>query len=190
MSSRNSLKDQMELNGQGIAACADSAKEREDIDASRKKRRRVQADQRATELAEELYRVFFKVFLVLGRRDPGGVLPGDLTLAQLSILMTLQERGPMRMTVLAAQQHVRTPTATVAIRRLEKLGLVERSRDSADLRAVFVKITPHGHAICCDALASRHVQLAAMLKTLSPEDRANLNEAMSPLERLAHQGNV
>jgi DNA-binding MarR family transcriptional regulator len=145
------------------------------------------ADQRAAALAEELYRVLFEVFLVLGRRDPGGVLPGDLTLAQLSILMTLQERGPMRMTALAAHQRFRTPTATVAIRRLEKLGLVDRSRDATDLRAVVVGITPHGHTICCNALATRHVQLAAMLKALNPEDHASLNEAMAPLERLASQ---
>lgn len=149
----------------------------------------MQADQeRAAALAEELYRVLFQVFLVLGRRDPcGGVLPGDLTLAQLSFLMTLQDGGPMRMSALAAHLRVRTPTATVAIRRLEKLGLVERSRELGDLRAVVVKITPHGHSICSDALASRHVQLTKMLKVLSPEDHASLTEAMSPLERLADQ---
>src|ERR1700761_9074383 len=150
----------------------------------------MQADQRAAALAEELYRVLFEVFLVLGRRDPGGVLPGDLTLAQLSILMTLQERGPMRMTALADHQRVRTPTITVAIRRLEKLGLVDRSDDPTDLRAVVVRITPQGHAMYCDALTTRHVQFAKMLKSLSPEDRVSLNEAMSPLERLARQGNV
>jgi DNA-binding MarR family transcriptional regulator len=125
----------------------------------------------------------------LGRRDPGGILPGDLTLAQLSILMALQECGPMRMTALACHQRVRTPTVTVAIRRLEKLGLVERSHDPTDLRAVVVEITPHGHAMRRNALTTRHTQLAAMLTTLSPEDRASLNEALSPLERLASQGN-
>jgi DNA-binding MarR family transcriptional regulator len=149
-----------------------------------------QPGQRAAALAEELYRVLFEVFSVLGRRDPGDILPGDLTLAQLSILMTLQERGPMRMTALAAHQRVRSPTTTVAIRRLEKLGLVERSRDPTDLRAVVVRITPHGHATRCNALATRHVQFAAMLTTLSPEDRASLNKAVSPLDRLAGQGNI
>ena len=150
----------------------------------------MQPVQPAAVLAEELYRVLFEVFSVLGRRDPGGILPGDLTLAQLSILMTLQERGPMRMTTLAARQRVRTPTTTVAIRRLEKLGLVDRSRDPTDLRAVVVRITPHGHAMRCNALASRHVQFAAMLTTLSPEDRASLNKVLSPLDRLASQGNI
>lgn len=148
----------------------------------------LQADQQVPALAEELYRVLFEVFLVLGRRDPcGSVLPGDLTLSQLSILMALQEGGPMRMTALAAQLRVRTPTATVGIRRLEKLRLVERSHDPSDLRAVVVAITPHGRSICCEALASRQVQLAEMLKVLSAEDHASLTEAMSSLERLADQ---
>jgi DNA-binding MarR family transcriptional regulator len=147
------------------------------------------ADERATALAGELHKVLSEVFQVLGRRDPGGVLPGDLTLAQLSILMALHECGPMRMTALASHQRVRTPTVTVAIRRLEKLGLVDRSHDPTDLRAVVVAITPHGHAMRCNALATRHMQLAAMLTTLTPEDRASLNEALSPLERLASQRN-
>lgn len=149
-----------------------------------------QPDQQAAALAEELYGVLCDVFSVLVRRDPGGIPPGDLTLAQLSILMTLQERGPMRMTALAAHQRVRTPTVTVAIRRLEKLGLVDRSCDPADLRAVVVRITPHGHAMRCNALATRHLQFGAMLTTLSPEDRACLNKAMAPLERLASQGDI
>jgi DNA-binding MarR family transcriptional regulator len=150
----------------------------------------MRADEPATALAEELYRVLCEVFQVLGRRDPGGALPGDLTLAQLSILMALQECGPMRMTALAFHQRIRTPTATVAIRRLEKLGLVERSHDPTDLRAVVVGITPHGHAMRCSALATRHAQLTAMLETLSPEGRASLKEALSPLERLASQDNA
>jgi DNA-binding MarR family transcriptional regulator len=149
-----------------------------------------QPDEQATALAGELHKVLSEVFLVLSRRDPGGTLPGDLTLSQLSILMALQECGPMRMTALASHQRVRTPTVTVAIRRLEKLGLVERSHDPTDLRAVVVGITPHGHAMRLDALATRHMQLAAMLMTLSQEDRASLDEALSPLERLASQGNT
>jgi DNA-binding MarR family transcriptional regulator len=149
-----------------------------------------QADERATALAGELYRVLAEAFQVLGRRDPGGILPGDLTLAQLSILMALQECGPMRMTALACHLRVRTPTVTVAIRRLEKLGLVDRSHDPTDLRAVVVAITPHGHAMRRNALATRHTQLAAMLTTLSPEDRTSLNEALSPLERLASRDNT
>src|SRR5258707_859119 len=84
-----------------------------------------------TELAEGLHRTLAKLFSILRRGDPsaGAAAASDLTLAQLSILVTLPARGPIRMTGLAAHERVRTPTTTVAIRRLEKIGLVKRSRE-------------------------------------------------------------
>jgi DNA-binding MarR family transcriptional regulator len=95
-----------------------------------------------TDLAEGLHRTLSKLFSILRRGDPSGSAAGaDLTLAQLSILVTLLDQGPIRMTDLAAHERVRTPTTTVAIRRLEKIGLVKRSRDPSDLRAVLVDIT-------------------------------------------------
>src|ERR1700736_4404241 len=99
-----------------------------------------------TELAEGLHRTLSKLFSILRRGDhsAGAAAAGELTLAQLSILVTLLDRGPIRMTDLAAHERVRTPTTTVAIRRLEKVGLVKRSRDPSDLRAVLVDITPRG----------------------------------------------
>ena len=102
----------------------------------------VETEAQVDELAAELQRVLSKLFSVLRRGDANRGTAGDLTLAQLSILLTLLEKGPIRMTDLAAHERVRTPTTTVAIRRLEKLGLVKRSRDPSDLRAVLVEVTP------------------------------------------------
>src|SRR6202795_269657 len=108
----------------------------------------VETEPQVTELAGELHRVLSKVVAVLRRGDTSGLraTAGALTLAQLSILLTLLDQGPIRMTDLAAHERVRTPTTTVAIRRLEKIGLVKRSRDPSDLRAVLVDITPRGRA--------------------------------------------
>jgi DNA-binding MarR family transcriptional regulator len=89
------------------------------------------------------------------------------------------------MTDLAAQERVRTPTTTVAIRRLEKIGLVKRSRDPSDLRAVLVDITPRGLAVHRESLANRIAALAALLSKLSESDLDTLTKALSPLERLA-----
>jgi DNA-binding MarR family transcriptional regulator len=138
-----------------------------------------------TELAEELQRVLSRLFSVLRRGDTTRGETGDLTLAQLSILLTLLDQGPIRMTELAAHERVRTPTTTVAIRRLEKLGLVKRSRDPSDLRAVLVDITPKGLAQHREALAARRAQLAALLSKLGEEDLETLTKALVPLERLA-----
>ena len=82
----------------------------------------VETEAQVDELAAELQRVLSKLFSVLRRGDANRGTAGDLTLAQLSILLTLLEKGPIRMTELAAHERVRTPTTTVAIRRLEKLG--------------------------------------------------------------------
>ena len=145
----------------------------------------VETEPQVTELAGELQRVLSKVFSVLRRGDTNKGTAGDLTLAQLSILLTLLDQGPIRMTELAARERVRTPTTTVAIRRLEKLGLVKRTKDSSDLRAVLVEITPKGHAEHAEALANRRAVLAARLCHLSPEDLDKLVAALAPLERLA-----
>jgi DNA-binding MarR family transcriptional regulator len=148
----------------------------------------VETEPQATELAGELQQVLSKMFSVLRRGDSNratAVGTADLTLAQLSILLTLLDKGPIRMTELAAHERVRTPTTTVAIRRLEKLGLVKRSRDPSDLRAVLVDITPRGLAQHRESLAARQAQLAALLSKLSPEDLETLTKALAPLERLA-----
>lgn len=108
-------------------------------------------------------------------------------MAQLSILLTLLEGGPIRMTELAARERVRTPTTTVAIRRLEKLGLVKRSRDPSDLRAVLVDVTPRGLVQHREALAARRADLANRLAGLSVKDLETLALALEPLERLAGQ---
>jgi DNA-binding MarR family transcriptional regulator len=145
----------------------------------------VETDPQVAELAGELQRVLSRVFSVLRRSDPRrDATTGDLTLAQLSILLTLLERGPIRMTDLAAHERVRTPTTTVAIRRLEKLGLVKRSRDPSDLRAVLVDITPEGLSQHQEALANRRAFLAKLLANLGPDELETLTKALVPLERL------
>jgi DNA-binding MarR family transcriptional regulator len=147
----------------------------------------VETEAQVDALAAELQRVLSKLFSVLRRGDANRGTAGDLTLAQLSILLTLLEKGPIRMTDLAAHERVRTPTTTVAIRRLEKLGLVKRSRDPSDLRAVLVEVTPRGLVQHREALAAWRDALAAMLGRLSDDDVETLTKALGPMERLAER---
>lgn len=138
-----------------------------------------------TALAADLQRVLARLITVMRRGDTAAGSRPDLTMAQVSILLTLIDSGPIRMTELAARERVRTPTTTVAIRRLEKLGLVKRSRDPSDLRAVLVDITPKGHAEHRESLDARHAALVTMLHALDSEDITAIRNAIGPLERLA-----
>jgi DNA-binding MarR family transcriptional regulator len=85
---------------------------------------------------------------------------------------------------LAARERVRTPTTTVAIRRLEKLGLVKRSRDPSDMRAVLVEVTPEGLVQYREALEARRLHLAELLGRLTDTERADLVRALKALEHL------
>ena len=135
-------------------------------------------------LAGDLHRVLARLITVVRRGDAGAGSRPDLTMAQVSILLTLIDSGPIRMTELAARERVRTPTTTVAIRRLEKLSLVKRSRDPSDMRAVLVEVTPEGLVQYQDALQARRTHLAELLCRLSDDERADLVRALKPLERL------
>ncbi|CQD03080.1 transcriptional regulatory protein [Mycolicibacterium conceptionense] len=53
----------------------------------------VESDSQVTELAGELQRVLSKVFSVLRRGDTNKGTAGELTLAQLSILLTLLDQA-------------------------------------------------------------------------------------------------
>src|ERR1700730_9437874 len=140
----------------------------------------------ATEAAGRLHRRLSKLLRIRRRGGPSVSAAGaELTLAQLSILVTLLDQGPIRMTDLAAHERVRTPTTTVAIRRLEKIGLVKRSRDPSDLRAVLVDITPRGLAVHRESLTNRIAALSVLLSQLSESDLETLTKALVPLERLA-----
>lgn len=140
-----------------------------------------------TALAGDLQRVLAKLVTVVRRGDPNRASQPDLTMAQISILLTLLDSGPIRMTELAARERVRTPTTTVAIRRLENLGLVKRSRDQSDMRAVLVEVTPQGQVQYQEALQARRTHLAELLTRLSEDERADLVRALKPLERLAEE---
>lgn len=50
-------------------------------------------------------------------------------------------------------------------------GLVKRSRDPSDMRAVLVEVTPEGLVQHGEALATRRAYLAAMLTRLSEDER-------------------
>jgi len=142
------------------------------------------------DLAGDLQRVLAKLITVVRRGDTNTGSRPDLTLAQVSILLTLLDSGPIRMTELATRERVRTPTTTVAIRRLEKLGLVKRTRDPSDMRAVLVEVTPEGLVQYREALEARRLHLAWLLDRLTEDERADLVRALKPLEHLTSVENT
>jgi DNA-binding MarR family transcriptional regulator len=61
-------------------------------------------------------------------------LPRAISLPQLSVLLTLKERGPMTVSDLATMLSISPPSASALADRMEEHGLIERERDAADRR--------------------------------------------------------
>lgn len=63
------------------------------------------------------------------------------------------------------------PTVSHHLRRLEALGLLERSLEPKDLRRFHLRLTPRGEEALRQALACLEAALEASLAQLSPEER-------------------
>ena len=67
-----------------------------------------------------------------------------LPFAQARLLSTIEDHGEARISDLAALDHCSQPTMTTQVRRLEDAGLVSRTVDPDDARAVLIRITAEG----------------------------------------------
>jgi DNA-binding MarR family transcriptional regulator len=104
--------------------------------------------------------------------------------AQARLLSTIDDRGEARISDLAALDHCSQPTMTTQVRRLEDAGLVTRTTDPQDARAVLIAITPQGKDTLRQARADRGAAVDPYLERLSESDRACLTEAVDVIKRI------
>lgn len=104
--------------------------------------------------------------------------------AQARLLSTIEERGVARISDLAALDHCSQPTMTTQIRRLEDAGLVTRSGDPGDARAVLIRITAHGTQTLTRVRADRAGVIDPHLDRLDADDRQILAAAVEVLNRV------
>jgi DNA-binding MarR family transcriptional regulator len=111
---------------------------------------------------------------------------GRLSVASLLTLRRLEDEGPMRITDLAAAELVAQPSMTGLVTRLEHEGLVERTPDPDDARAVRVALTDAGRSELATVRAARAAAMQERLDALDPEARAALLTALPALEALTN----
>jgi DNA-binding MarR family transcriptional regulator len=112
--------------------------------------------------------------------------PRDMSLTAAATLSYLESLGSARLTTLANEQGVTQPSMTQLIGRLEREGLVRRSADPSDGRAVQVAITSTGREVLADRRTRRTERLTRIVGELPAADRRELAaaaEAFLPLLR-------
>jgi DNA-binding MarR family transcriptional regulator len=107
-----------------------------------------------------------------------------LPAAQARLLATIEAHGEARIGDLAAVDHCSQPTMTTQVRRLEDAGLVTRTVDPGDARAVRIRITPQGKRMLNAVRADRATAIEPQLALLEPVDRQVLTDAVEVLRRL------
>jgi len=80
------------------------------------------------------------------KRQPRLIAKGEITLAQITILHILKERGQCMMRELAGFLSVTTSAATGIVDRMVKAGFLKRVPDPADRRVINIRITRKGKA--------------------------------------------
>jgi DNA-binding MarR family transcriptional regulator len=138
----------------------------------------VNADERS--LARELRPLVFQLYYLVRRQAP----QHQLTLTQGSVLRTLMRDGPQRIGVLAEAEGVKLPSMTDVVARLKRLGMVARSPDPIDGRAVLVSITEAGTRFYRELVQAREEFLHARLAALTGPDRQAIAAALPALRRL------
>lgn len=134
--------------------------------------------------AEQLATVLRDAITRLNRRVRQSRPVGDLTVAQLSALTSLELAGELSPRELADVERVRPPTMTKIIGKLEEGGLVRRTPHPTDRRQVIIAPTERGRAVYAQFEQVRNTWLARHLADLTPAEREILRRAAEILQKV------
>jgi len=117
------------------------------------------------------------------RVDSGAVLPP----LQSSVLVTLEEHEPLRLSELARREAVTPPTMSRVLAALDDAGLLVRTPDPQDARSALIHLSEAGHDAIRRIRTERTASIAQRLDRLDAEQRAALEAALPALERLVEE---
>ena len=103
--------------------------------------------------------------------------------ARLSALSVLVFGGAMSLNELARAEQVRPPTMSRIVDALESEGLIRRTVNQQDRRAVVLEATEKGTAILWRGRKRRIKFLAKHLSRLSEEERKKIDEAIKAIQK-------
>ena len=117
----------------------------------------------------------------LRRRWRGVLAPWDLSPHQARALGVVGRRDGVRLTDLAEALHIAPRSATEVADGLQERGLVERTPDPGDRRAVILRPTDEGRRVRAEIDAARTADAAELFARLPASDRAALARILQTL---------
>lgn len=117
------------------------------------------------------------------RVDTAAVLPP----LQTSVMATLEEHEPLRLSELARREAVTPPTMSRVLAALDDAGLLVRTPDPQDARSALVQLSEEGRATIVRVRTQRTAVLASRVDRLDSDQRRALEEALPALEALVEE---
>ena len=98
---------------------------------------------------------------------------------QWPLLLQLWEQDGLSQKNLSRKVGIEEATTTNTIKRMERDGLIHRSRSSKDRREIIVYLTQKGHELKDDLLPFVQEVNALSTHGMAPQDKARLNSLLS-----------
>ena len=109
---------------------------------------------------------------------------------QVGLLVAIKYTPGVTVGQLATEERVSTAAMSKRISRLERDGLVARTKSEADRRCVGLTLTEEGQRTLRRVRSRRTAWLASRLGALTPEELAAVGAAAEPLARLIESEKV
>jgi DNA-binding MarR family transcriptional regulator len=137
----------------------------------------------AMAVADSLRPTLLRLGRELRREKIAGVSPD-----QVGLLVSIKYAPGVTVGELAAEERVSTAAMSKRVTRLERDGLVGRTKSEADRRCVGLTLTEDGQRTLRRVRSRRTAWLASHLGALTPTELAAVGAAAEPLARLLERG--
>ena len=144
--------------------------------------------------AEHAHRSLLRAFGSLKKAMEPYFARFGISRPQWAVLMVLHRAeqegggGGMRLRDLGERLFIQPPSVTGVVDRLEREGLVARSKAEDDLRVRRVRLTQEGHAMIERVLAVHAGEIQALMSGLTERQQATLARLLDQLD--AHLKNI
>lgn len=135
----------------------------------------------ADEPTGELGELLMRVARTQRRRWRDALAPWDLSPHQARALGVVVEQDGVRLSELAESLHIAPRSVTEVADGLQARGLVERTPDPGDRRAVILRPTAEGRRVRAEVARARAADNEALLSRLPADDRATLARLLGAL---------
>jgi DNA-binding MarR family transcriptional regulator len=139
----------------------------------------------AADEAREVMDAIRRIVRALRVASRGAERRVGVSAAQLFVLHTLAEDGPLSINALAARTLTHQSSVSVVVQRLVDRGLVGRARSASDRRRLELSLTPHGRRILARSPGPAQDKLIGSIEAMAPRDRRQLAALLTQLVRAA-----